>query len=141
MTTVFYFMYLIASFVCTYFIFGVHVSTSILEIIRTIAFQLIIIFLLLSISFPLIFVLKNTHIIITCLFLYPVVIQLLFILIKPLVNEGILNKIAEFEPLVLFSSFGINQSLSYIQVSSFSLLLIFTFLIIGNFLFRRSELR
>lgn len=134
-------MYLIASFVCTYFIFGVHVSTSILEIIRTIAFQLIIIFLLLSISFPLIFVLKNTHIIITCLFLYPVVIQLLFILIKPLVNEGILNKIAEFEPLVLFSSFGINQSLSYIQVSSFSLLLIFTFLIIGNFLFRRSELR
>lgn len=141
MTTIFYFMYLIASFVCTYFIFGVHIPTSISEIIRTIAFQLIIIFLLLSISFPLIFILKNTHIIITGLFLYPVVIQLLFILIKPIVNKETLNKIAEFEPLVLFSNFGINHSLSYIQVSSVSLLLIFMFLIIGNFLFTRSELR
>lgn len=141
MTTIFYFIYFVASFVCTYFIFGAPVPISISEIMRTIAFQLIIIFLLLSISFPLIFILKNTHIIITCLFLYPVVIQLLFILIKPIVNEETLNKIAEFEPLVLFSNFGVNHSFSYIQVSSISLLLIFIFLIIGNFLFKRSELR
>lgn len=141
MTALFYFMYLIASFVISAFIFGISVPTSISELVRIIVFQLITIFFLLSISFPLIFILKNTHIIITCLFLYPVVIQLLFVLVKPIVNETTLDKIAEFEPLVLFSNLGMNHSLSFVQVSSFILLLIFVFLFLGNLLFKRSELK
>lgn len=141
MTVLFYFMYLSASFITSFFLFGISVPTSASELIKAILFQLLTILLLLSIAFPLIFILKNTHIIITSLFLYSVVIQLLFIFLKPVVNETTLGKIAEFEPLVLFSNFGSNHSLSFVQISSVVLALIFVFLFLGNLLFKRSELK
>lgn len=141
LTMFYYFMYLVASFMISVSILGFNDSFSFIELLKAISFQILMIFLFLVILLQFIFILKNTHLIITSLFMYPVVIQLLFILLKTIINENQLMKIAEFEPLTLFSNFGSIQTTSFGTVYLFVGLLTITFLYTGIFLFKKSELR
>lgn len=141
MAVLYYLMYLVASFIMSVSVFGFNGSFSVIELLQAVSFQLLMIFLLLVILLQFIFILKNTHLIITSLFMYPVVVQLVFILLKTIIIEDQLMKIAEFEPLTLFSNFGSTQTTNSGTVYMLVVLLIIIFLFTGNLLFKKSELR
>lgn len=108
-STLLYFIYLVTSVVTGLFFFKLEPIVNIAQTFKICIFQIVMLSLIISIVMLLSLLIRHKTILITLLFIYPIISGIILMIASQLVDEKTVNFLVNSEPLTLFTTFGINE--------------------------------